>query len=113
MDRAATNHYPVGPEVIKSRPVGRDTLWTTNQHLRIALDVIKVQFKLRSKDGESRPAAEQVEHEILLKRAAVPYVRHRHHGNSAIMSPRLAHSEPKMLPRNDQAAVSNVPKIKR
>jgi hypothetical protein len=49
MDRAAANHYPVSPEeVIKSRPVGKLAakdcvlwMWTTNQHLRIALGVME------------------------------------------------------------------------
>jgi hypothetical protein len=49
MDRHAGNHYPTSAnDVIASRPVAtiaaKDCvlfLWTTNQHLRVALDVIE------------------------------------------------------------------------
>ena len=128
MDRAAANHYPVSrEEVIKSRPVGklaaRDCvlfLWTTNQHLRIALDVMETWgFEYKSnyvwvKDGISTGRWNRSRHEILLigTRGNPVCPAPGTQWDSAIMSPRLAHSEkPKCFLEMIEQYFPNVPKI--
>jgi N6-adenosine-specific RNA methylase IME4 len=128
MDRAAANHYPVSLEdVIKSRPVGklaaRDCvlfLWTTNQHLRIALDVMETWgFEYKSnyvwvKDGISTGRWNRSRHEILLigTRGSPVCPAPGTQRDSAIMSPRLAHSEkPKCFLEMIEQYFPNVPKI--
>ena len=128
MDRAAANHYPVSPEeVIKSRPVGKLAakdcvlfLWTTNQHLRIALDVMEAWgFEYKSnyvwvKDGISTGRWNRSRHEILLigTRGNPVCPAPGTQWDSAIMSPRLAHSEkPKCFLEMIEQYFPNVPKI--
>ena len=128
MDRAAANHYPVSPEdVIKSRPVGNIAakdcvlfLWTTNQHLRIALDVMETWgFEYKSnyvwvKDGISTGRWNRSRHEILLigTRGNPVCPAPGTQRDSAIMSPRRAHSEkPECFLEMIEAYFPNTPKI--
>ena len=128
MDRAAANHYPVSPEdVIRSRPVGKLAakdcvlwMWTTNQHLRIALDVMEAWgFEYKSnyvwvKDGISTGRWNRSRHEILLigTRGNPVCPAPGTQWDSAIMSPRLAHSEkPKCFLEMIEQYFPNVPKI--
>ena len=128
MDRAAANHYPVSPEeVIKSRPVGKLAakdcvlwLWTTNQHLRIALDVMEAWgFEYKSnyvwvKDGISTGRWNRSRHEILLigTRGNPVCPAPGTQWDSAIMSPRRAHSEkPECFLEMIEAYFPNTPKI--
>ena len=128
MDRAAANHYPVSPEdVIRSRPVGKLAakdcvlwMWTTNQHLRIALGVMEAWgFEYKSnyvwvKDGISTGRWNRSRHEILLigTRGNPVCPAPGEQWDSAIMSPRLAHSEkPKCFLEMIEQYFPNVPKI--
>ena len=128
MDRAAANHYPVSPEdVIRSRPVGKLAakdcvlwMWTTNQHLRIALGVMEAWgFEYKSnyvwvKDGISTGRWNRSRHEILLigTRGNPVCPAPGTQWDSAIMSPRLAHSEkPKCFLEMIEAYFPNTPKI--
>ena len=128
MDRAAANHYPVSPEeVIKSRPVGKLAakdcvlwMWTTNQHLRIALGVMEAWgFEYKSnyvwvKDGISTGRWNRSRHEILLigTRGNPVCPAPGTQWDLAIMSPRLAHSEkPKCFLEMIEQYFPNIPKI--
>ena len=80
MDRHAANHYPTSAEeIIASRPVASIAaddcvlwLWTTNQHLRIAINVMEAWgFEYKSnycwgKDRKSLGRWQRGKHELLL-----------------------------------------------
>ena len=128
MDRSAANHYPVSPEeVIKSRPVGKLAakdcvlfLWTTNQHLRIAMAVMEAWgFEYKSnyvwvKDKIGTGHWNRSRHEILLigTRGKPVCPAQGSQWDSAIMSPRLEHSKkPECFLEMIEAYFPNTPKI--
>jgi N6-adenosine-specific RNA methylase IME4 len=108
MDRHAANHYPTSdPTVIASRPVGsiaaRDCvlfMWTTNQHLRIAIGVMETWgFEYKSnycwgKDHISTGRWNRSKHELLLigTRGKVPCPAPGTQWNSLLMAPKGEHS---------------------
>jgi N6-adenosine-specific RNA methylase IME4 len=109
MDRHASNHYPTSdPSVIASRPVAsiaaKDAvlfLWTTNQHLRIAIGVLESWgFEYKSnyiwgKDHISTGRWNRSKHEILLigTHGKVPCPAPGTQWDSLIMAPKGKHSE--------------------
>jgi N6-adenosine-specific RNA methylase IME4 len=108
MNRHAANHYPTSTaEVIAARDVpsiaARDCvlfLWTTNQHLRIALDVMEAWgFEYKSnycwgKDRIGLGRWNRSRHELLLvgTRGAIPCPAPGTQWESLIMAPRGEHS---------------------
>jgi N6-adenosine-specific RNA methylase IME4 len=109
MDRHASNHYPTSdPETIKSRPVcdiaAKDCvlfLWSTNQHLRIAMDVLEAWgFEYKSnyvwgKDSIGTGRWNRSKHEILLIGVCgnIPCPAPGDQRDSLIMATKGEHSE--------------------
>lgn len=128
MDRHAANHYPTSSaEVIKSRDVPSIAaadcvlfLWTTNQHLRIALDVLEAWgFAYKSnycwgKDRLGLGRWNRSRHELLLvgTRGKIPCPAPGTQWASLIMAPRGQHSaKPECFLEMIEQYYPNVPKI--
>jgi N6-adenosine-specific RNA methylase IME4 len=108
MDRHAANHYPTSAnDVIASRPVAtiaaKDCvlfLWTTNQHLRSAMEVMEAWgFEYKSnycwgKDRISLGRWQRGKHELLLigTRGSPPCPAPGMQWESLIMAPKSSHS---------------------
>jgi N6-adenosine-specific RNA methylase IME4 len=128
MDRHAANHYPTSAtEVITARDVpsiaAKDCvlfLWTTNQHLRIAIAVMEAWgFEYKSnycwgKDKISTGRWNRSKHELLLigTHGKIPAPALGTQWDSLIMAPRGAHSEkPECFLEMIESYYPNVPKI--
>jgi N6-adenosine-specific RNA methylase IME4 len=128
MDRHASNHYPTSAaEVIASRDVAsiaaKDCvlfLWTTNQHLRIAVAVMEAWgFAYKSnycwgKNRISHGRWNRSKHELLLigTRGHVPCPAPGTQWESLIMAPKGRHSEkPEIFYQMIEAYFPNLPKI--
>lgn len=128
MDRHASNHYPTSTaEVIKARDVPSISaadcvlfLWTTNQHLRIALDVMEAWgFEYKSnycwgKDRLGMGRWNRSRHELLLvgTRGKIPCPTPGTQWPSLLMAPRGEHSaKPECFLEMIEQYYPNVPKI--
>jgi N6-adenosine-specific RNA methylase IME4 len=128
MDRHADNHYPTSDAVvIASRDVpsisAKDCvlfLWTTNQHLRIALGVMEAWgFEYKSnyvwgKDKISTGRWNRSKHELLLigTRGKPPCPAQGDQWESLIMAPRRAHSaKPECFLEMIESYYPTIPKI--
>jgi len=127
-DRAPANHYPVqSEEIIAARDVpsisAKDCvlfLWTTNQHLRIALNVMEAWgFEYKSnycwgKDRISTGRWNRSKHELLLigVRGNVPCPAQGEQRESLIMAPKSGHSaKPECFLEMIESYYPNLPKI--
>ncbi len=128
MDRHASNHYPTSTaEVIASRDVAsiaaKDCvlfLWTTNQHLRIALDVMEAWgFTYKSnycwgKDRIGMGRWNRSQHELLLvgTRGQPPCPAPGTQWVSLVMAPRSEHSaKPECFLEMIERYYPTIPKI--
>jgi N6-adenosine-specific RNA methylase IME4/ParB-like chromosome segregation protein Spo0J len=128
MDRHASNHYPTSDaEVIASRDVSsiaaKDCvlwMWTTNQHLRVALGVMEAWgFEYKSnycwgKEHISTGRWNRSKHELLLigTRGSIPCPAPGTQWDSLIMAPRGKHSEkPECFLEMIETYFPNIPKI--
>jgi N6-adenosine-specific RNA methylase IME4 len=128
MDRHAGNHYPTSDaKAIAARPVAKiaaaDTvlfLWTTNQHLRIAIGVLEAwgfQYKSNyvwGKDKISTGRWNRSKHEILLvaTRGKPPCPAPGTQWDSLIMAAKGEHSaKPECFLEMIEAYYPNLPKI--
>lgn len=128
MDRHASNHYPTSDAaVIASRDVASISakdcvlwMWTTNQHLRIAMGVMEAWgFEYKSnycwgKDKISTGRWNRSKHELLLigTRGNVPCPTPGTQWDSLIIAPRGKHSEkPECFLEMIEQYFPNIPKI--
>jgi N6-adenosine-specific RNA methylase IME4 len=128
MDRHAANHYPTSPaDLIKARDVPSIAaadcvlfLWTTNQHLRIALDVLEAWgFEYKSnycwgKDRLGLGRWNRSRHELLLVGTCgkIPCPAPGRQWASLIMAPRGQHSaKPECFLDMIEEYYPNIPKI--